>query len=122
MNSSVKNVDIVKLRIKANEKEFRDIEAICVPNISKPLKNQNIELAKEKIPELKNLRLADHGGNQDMSIELLIGLDYYYGFFTGNKKQFRKLTAIESIFGWVLCGTIEVEKKTDVISTNLNNT
>ena len=59
-----------------------------------------------------------------MTIELFIGLDYYNNFFTGNNKQYKKLTAIESIFGWVLCGTIELENKrdTDEISTNLNNT
>ena len=122
MNSTVKNVDIVKLRIRS-EKEYREIEAICVPNISKPLKNQNIELAKQEIPELQKLYLADHGGNQDMSIELLIGLDYYYSFFTGIRKQYKSLTAIESIFGWVLCGTIKTNNKTNQeTSANLNNT
>ena len=121
-DSVAKNFDIVKIRVRADD-EFRDIEAICVPEISKPLRNQNFDFATTAEPELKTLKIADYGsGNQDMCIEMLIGVDYYYSFFkAGNVKQFKTITAIESIFGWVLCGSIENSTK-ELETSSYHNT
>ena len=44
-----------------------------------PLNNQNIKLAKENFPHIKNILLADSNpNNESLSIDIPIGADYYW--------------------------------------------
>ena len=56
---------------------------------------------------LKNLNLADSSNTDTKSINILIDLDYYYLFVTGDiiRGEPNKPIALNSIFGWILCGT-----------------
>ena len=102
-NSKCKNVDIVPLNVITSNKTIT-IEAICTPDIYDPLTNQNV---KANYNHLKNLKLADSSNTDTKSINILIGLDYYYLFVTGDiiRGEPNEPIALNSIFGCILCGT-----------------
>ena len=77
------------------------------PLICLPIKNQALNLAKKHF-EKYNVNFADqrHLGDE---IDLLIGMDYYWTFMTGKVQQlheFYNLVMLESVFGWILSGSL----------------
>ena len=64
-NSTVKNLDYVKLEIES----FSNTESIFVKcyvkDICKPIPNQYINFAKNNYPHLKHLSLADYNDDRD---------------------------------------------------------
>ena len=56
---------------------------------------------------MKNLKLADSSNTDTKSVNILIGLDYYYLFVTGDiiRGEPNEPIVLNSIFGWILCGT-----------------
>ena len=59
---------------------------------------------KENYPHLTGLELADNAdGQSGLKIDILIGMDYYFSFFTGKKRQGTSgPVAMESVIGWIL--------------------
>ena len=82
-NSQCKNVDIVPLNVITSNKTIT-IEAICTPDICNPLTNLNVKAASTNYNHLKKLELADLSNTDTKSINILIGLDYYYLFVIGD--------------------------------------
>ena len=82
-NSKCRSVDIVSLNVITSNKTIT-IEAICTPDICDPLTNQNVKAVSTNYNHLKNLKLADSSNTDTKSINILIGLDYYYLFVTGD--------------------------------------
>ena len=72
------------------------------------MKGQNISFAKNNYPHLKGFRLADVNlGCTNFAKDILIGVDYYYEFFSGKiLKGNEGPVASESICGWVLSGML----------------
>ena len=77
------------------------VEAIYVPEICSPLKNQNIEIAAGQYEDLLNLDFADCSEGEDsLKVGAQIVLDFYYSFVSGVvKKGTKGLVAIESCLG-----------------------
>ena len=98
------------------------VEAICVPEICSPLKNQNIEIAAGQYQHLLNLDFADCSEGEDsLEVGVLIGLDFYYSFVSGVvKKGTKGPVAIESCLGWMLSGSYNNlnETSTNMITTH----
>jgi len=104
-DSSVKNLEVHQIKIKhRNRSGFCVIEAYCVPNVCSPLTRQ--EYVKSSYPHVKGLTLADENAKgQNLNVDVLIGLDFYHSFFTGNLRTGLKgPVALESKLGWVLSG------------------
>ena len=101
-------MDIVALKI-INAQEIVMIEAICTPIICADLINQNIPYATSNYPNLKGLQFVDSSTNLDKRIDILIGSDYYYSIGSGEilKGKIEGPVAINSLFGWILCGPFE---------------
>ena len=105
--SEARQVDVVQLKVrgkKLNNEIY--IEAICVPTICSPLRNQEVDMAvyKNKYEHLKELELADNY-NGGLRIEILVGLDFYYSFMENEIREgLSGPVALKTIFGWVLCG------------------
>ena len=61
------------------------VSAYVVPVICAPISNQIIESTQAYYPHLQCLRLADnsHGG-EDLSVDILIGADFYWNFVRGS--------------------------------------
>ena len=58
---------------------------------------------KENYPHLTGLELADNTDDQsELKIDKLIGMDHYFSFFTGKKRQGISVpVAMESVIGWI---------------------
>ena len=99
------DTDIALMKLCTESKIFF-IEAICSPIICTDLASQNQNFASKEYEHLKNLHLADKSGDGNKTVEILIGLDYYYQFMTGKiiKGKINKPVALESCFGWILSG------------------
>ena len=77
-NSTVENLDYVKVEIES----FSNTESIFVKcyvkDITKPIPNQYNNFAKNSSQNLKHLSLADYNDDRDLSVDILIGSDYYW--------------------------------------------
>ncbi|CAB4002376.1 Hypothetical predicted protein [Paramuricea clavata] len=91
------------------------MEAYVVLDICAPISNQEIDRAKRCYAHLKKIDLADSNhGNEEMEIQLLIGADYMWSFFTGEiarGEQEIGPVASKTSLGWVLSGPISTTKK-----------
>ena len=98
-------------------------KAYVPPLICLPIKNQPLNLAKKHF-ETYNVNFADQGHLGD-EIDLLIGMDYYWTFMTGKVQQvdeFRNLVMLESVFGWILSGSLNADgTENHVINTNVTH-
>ena len=85
---------------------------ICVTCFGKeicaPLSNQNIKLAKENFPHIKNILLADSNpNNESLSTDILIGADYYWSIINNQviKTKEGPIT-LDPKVGWILSGPV----------------
>ena len=127
INAEPKVVDVVQLKIRSRLKSSDlcvYLEALCVPDICSPLRNQNIEVVTDNYEHLKQLNLADFvENNKDMGIDLLIGLDFYYSIVSGKiKRGTRGPVAVDTNLGWVLCGSYRENSELVKSSIQLLNT
>ncbi|XP_057308167.1 uncharacterized protein LOC130646050 [Hydractinia symbiolongicarpus] len=113
-DSRVQDLQVYQVKIKhKNCHGFCFVEAYCVPNVCSPLTHQYLEFVKASYPHVEGLELADRNVNcRDLNVNLLIGLDFYYSFFTGKmKKGSGGPVALETTLGWVLSGKYESEEQ-----------
>ncbi|XP_057292161.1 uncharacterized protein LOC130614736 [Hydractinia symbiolongicarpus] len=107
-NSQSRELPVVKLYVKtADRSSTVPIEAIAVPNICAPLSNQNAKYYADNYEHLKRLKLADFSnGETRLNVHVLIGLDHYYSFITGEVVRDPRggPIAINSKLGWILSG------------------
>ena len=114
-DNRIQKLDVVQLRIKSEKDDgYIYIEALVVPTICSPLTKQNISYAKNNFAHINNLEPADSGdGLSVLSVGLLVGVDFYYSFFSGKiVKGINGPVASETILGWVLSDKIK-EGNTD---------
>ena len=110
----MKSLDVVKLRVKYGpDEKLLCIEVLCVPFICSPLSNQEVSVAYERYPVLKDLVLADYDhDSSQFHVGALIGLDHYHSFFTGHViKTNEGPVPNETILGWVLSEPISSTEK-----------
>ena len=84
--------------------------------------SQNVRHASRNYAHLKNIKLADPFDGDCKKIDILIGLDLHFKFMTGNihRGNENESMALESCFGWVVCGYYESPFSTTTNSfTNL---
>ena len=76
---------IENLKFKCRNDEFVKIEALRDPVIcSPPMQKNPFEISKTDT-EFRKLLLADFTPNiEEENISILVGLDYYFSFITGN--------------------------------------
>ena len=102
-DNHIQKLDVVQLRIKSEKDDgYIYIEALVVPTICSPLTKQNISYTKNNFAHINNLELADSGdGLSVLSVGLLVGVDFYYSFFSGKiVKGINGPVASETILGW----------------------
>ena len=75
-NNECRDVDVVQLRVKGRGDAVVYVEAICVSEICSPLVNQNINFVAQQ--HKQNLRLADNSSGEPLTVDVLIGSDYYF--------------------------------------------
>ena len=102
-------LDVVQLKIKHQfEEKYSFVEALVVPVICSPLKNQNISTVKQNMEFISELDLAD-SEDDETTHESRVGVDYYFNFFLGKiLKNSEGLVASSTVLGWVLSGPISL--------------
>ena len=97
----IMNVHVLKIKVETvTDKIF--MEALCIPTISARLSNQNSQyVLSQNYPHLQGLSIANSSSKTSFDVDLLVGLDFYYSFITGNVKrgQIGEPTAVESKLG-----------------------
>ena len=97
------------------------MEALCIPTISVRLSNQNRQyVLSQNYPHLQGLSIANSRSKTSFDVDLLVGLDFYYSFITGNVKrgQIGEPITVELKLGWVLTGPL----KSNLVQTYLSDT
>ena len=78
-------LDVVQLKTKHQFGEkYNFVEALVVPVIRSPLKNQNISTVKQNVEFISKLDLADFEDDESTHasrVGILVGVDYYFNFF-----------------------------------------
>lgn len=84
------------------------LEMIVIPNICDHLPSTAVRVSDWK--ELNNLSLADPTFSQPGSIDIMLGADVYFKLLKEGIQRFNhgQLTAINTIFGWVITGAAKV--------------
>ena len=89
--------------MKTEDGSSLEISLFTVPKICEPLNNQPIAFCKAEYDHLTHL--ADSCQSEDMSIDILIGMDYYWQIVTSEVVRGKKgPTAVYTKLGWVLSG------------------
>ena len=86
----LQNCEVVKVAMKTVDGAFLDLLLFTVPLICEPLNNQPINFCKDEYDYLIHLTLADACDSEDMPIDILIGLDYYWQTVTSEVIQGKK--------------------------------
>ncbi|XP_044164876.1 uncharacterized protein LOC122948842 [Acropora millepora] len=104
-----------------NKLSSREIEVFVVPTICSPIGSQQINTAQNQFAHLQDIELADSNhGNEELQIDLLIGADFMWSFFTGVTKRAENNegpVASCTILGWVLSGPVSGERKKPRLSS-----
>ena len=84
--AKVRQCDIVQLAVEAVDGMQIYISAYAVPMICAPISNQIIEFTQANYPHLQCLlRITDNShGDEGLSIDILIGADFYWYFLSGS--------------------------------------
>ena len=106
-NSIVQRLDVVKFSVKHRKSnQSISIEALCIPEICSPIANQRLKDAAV-LDEFLNLEFADFCDDYYLNIGILIGIDYYFRFFTGSRIESKNgVVASDSYLGWILSGSL----------------
>ena len=100
-----RDCEIVKVAMKTVDGAFLELSLFTVPLICEPLTHQPLAICQEKYEHLAHLTLADSCDEEDMSIDVLIGLDYFWQITTDQViRGSSGPTAVYTRFGWVLSG------------------
>ena len=100
--------DVVKIGVETRDGKGQEMELFAVPLICQPLTTRPIDLNASCCQHLSGLDMADVPDHEEgMSINLLIGLDYYWNFVTGKTRHGQEgPVAIHSKVGWMLSGVV----------------
>ena len=121
-SNKVRTLDVVAIKVKHKDtNKYTLVEALCVPKICSPLKGQYIKEGS-KSPELQGLSLADRNDDgQVLPIGVLIGIDYYFKFFTGKTIHCENgIIAVQSLLGYVLSGHVKLPSSEKKCMDSLN--
>ena len=99
----------VKFSLSKRDRNMNDeaieIEAWATKKICDPVEAVDVDLSK--YPQLKDLKLADEYPRGPSTVDVLLGVDYVSLFEKDeNIKIDERLTALNSIFGWIIQGVI----------------
>lgn len=84
-------------------------DSIFIPTICAPLKNQRTVEIAQQFSQFNDVYLADYTnvdnpGSNQKQVDLLIGIDYYFSFLTGNLRKGNpgEPCGVETSLGWIV--------------------
>ena len=122
-SASVKECDVVQLCVRTLDGMNVYITSYVVPVNCSPVSNQQSQSTLECYPYLQGLQLACDT-TDSVSVDVLIGADYYWSFFTGNiikGDPFGPVT-FKTNLRWVLSDSSVCSRLTRSCTVNLSST
>ena len=107
-----KSIDRVLLVAKTNSHGNILIKALCLPMLCLPISSPSMTFLKGQFEKFHRIEFVDE--DSERKIDLLIGSDLYWNFVTGNtvkSGESRGLVAVETKFGWILSGCVDLGGK-----------
>ncbi|XP_064641263.1 uncharacterized protein LOC135496075 [Lineus longissimus] len=96
-------MESANLTLETKDGNRLDMRVLVVPKISTPL-NTHVTSSVLNLPHLKDLKLAQSTDDAVISLDVLIGADYYWSVIGDNVVRGKGPTAVSSVFGYVLSG------------------
>ena len=83
------------------------MEALHIPTISAQLSNQNSQYVLSQ--NYPHLNIANSSSKTSFDADLLVVLDFYYNFISGNIERdlIREPIGVQSNLGWILTGPLK---------------
>ena len=109
--------EVVRVNVETREGKRVAMKLLTVPIICESLTGVSLSQCVQNYEHLQGLNLADEiNEGESVEFDILVGLDYYWEFVTGEILQGRKgPTAVYSSLGWLLSGPV-VSKPTALIT------
>ena len=127
--STLQTCDIVHFCVRSPYNDLNIyVNAYVTPVVCAALRNQAIEFAASSCAHLASLPLADFPieGEEDLSIGILIGSNYYWLFLSGmsvrGKDHLNEPVELDSRFGWILSGPVGRNPSVSSVPMNLVQT
>ena len=116
-----KTVDIVNLCLKnVDDDVTMTITAHVVPIICSPLNYQSVQFAKKNHDHLKDIVLSECNPEENLVVDILVGAGQYWNIANGEIKRGESgPVAMNTRFGWTLCGPVENAPRSETNSVNL---
>ncbi|XP_053686315.1 uncharacterized protein LOC128735856 [Sabethes cyaneus] len=98
----------------------RRMEFLLLPRVTANLPITNVNMAGWEIPS--GIELADPAFFTSKAVDLVLGIQHFFAFFnTGNEVQLGEglPTLTESVFGWVVSGSVDGPQRGQRISCNM---
>ena len=122
-DSKPRYYDVVKVMLKGRRHNSHvSVEAVVVEDICSH-KDIGVGIEDIQADHIKKLDLADDYENEnELELGILIGMDNYWSLVTGFVvKGIREPVAMETVFGFVLSGTMETgQKHLSILKSNNN--
>ncbi|XP_064646772.1 uncharacterized protein LOC135499753 [Lineus longissimus] len=99
----VRAMESANLTLETKDGNRLDMRVLVVPKISTPL-NTHVTSSVLNLPHLKDLKLAQSTDDAVISLDVLIGADYYWSVIGDDVVRGKGPTAVSSVFGYVLSG------------------
>ena len=77
-DNKVKEVDIVQIKVKGNNRLYIFIETVSCPKICLSITSQKYKFAENNYDHLRNIKLLKHSEADSTSLDLLIGNDLLF--------------------------------------------
>ena len=117
---NLKTVDIVNLCPKNVDNDITvTITAHIVPMICSPLNYQAVQFARKNHAHLKDITLSEHNPEENLVVDILIGVDQYWNIANGEVKRGESgPVATNTRFGWTLFGHVKNAPRSETHSVN----
>ena len=103
--------EVVRVSVRTRAGEDKNIDLFVVPHICEPLTTQPIDKCLELYPHISGLDLGNDPLDETLEIDVLIGLDFYWEFVTGEVvRGVEGPVAINTTLGWMLSGPANLTK------------
>ena len=108
---------IVSLDLIDQNQVKHQMNALVIPSICEPISKPTVPVSI--LDKFSHLPLANNQSSSSFEIDVIIGMDIYFRFMLPQTYRVDNLVAINSIFGYIICGTYDIEASKDCASTQL---
>ncbi|XP_062704472.1 uncharacterized protein LOC134286812 [Aedes albopictus] len=112
----------VQIKVRSRLSSFaRLVNFLVLPKVTVNLPASTVDTRELTIPE--GIQLADPGFFKSSGVDMILGIELFFSLFDIDHKISlgdNLPTLIDSVFGWVVCGTMAMPKAVTQVNCNLS--